>query len=206
MQAKIDKERGMLNFAEFIPSPNYDERPSNSVINLLVIHNISLPPLQFEGQAVVEFFTNRLNYKAHPFYEQLTHLKVSAHLFIRRNGHCIQFVPFHYRAWHAGESSFKGQTKCNNFSIGIELEGADDIPYTNAQYEQLCIIASVLMKTYPEITIERIVGHQTIAPERKTDPGPSFDWGYFYNRLEKEASNEIHHSSVLSHPTSFFER
>lgn len=182
----IDKETGLLNIAQFIPSPNFDLRPIPMLIDLLVIHNISLPPGKFGGEAIDQLFLNQLNHADHPFYQGLVDLKVSAHLLIRRQGDIKQFVPFHLRAWHAGESFFEGRTRCNDFSIGIELEGTDDIPYTTAQYRQLSLVTKQLIKSYPSMSLDRIVGHQTIAPTRKTDPGPAFNWDYFYELLKKE--------------------
>lgn len=166
-------------------------------IDLLVIHNISLPAGQFGGNEVVDFFQNRLDLTLHPTFKSLKDLKVSAHLLIRRGGDIIQFVPFHLRAWHAGKSVHMGRTDCNDFSIGIELEGTDEILYTDEQYYQLTLVAAALVKQYPSITLDRIVGHQTIAPTRKTDPGPSFDWKQFLHSLEKEVQNETNHPITL---------
>lgn len=162
-----------LGSIRFIPSHNFDERPSGCDISLLVIHNISLPPDEFGGNGVIELFTNSLDPDAHPYYSQLRGLKVSAHFFIRRGGEIIQFVPCEKRAWHAGESSWQGRDRCNDYSIGIELEGADAVPFTDAQYAALVSLTCVLQRTYP---ISSIAGHSDIAPSRKTDPGPCFDW------------------------------
>ncbi|SFO15787.1 AmpD protein [Nitrosospira briensis] len=170
-----------LNNIRVISSPNCDERPAGCEISLLVIHNISLPPQEFSGDGVAEFFTNRLDPEAHPFYQTLCGLKVSAHFFIRRNGETIQFVPCEKRAWHAGESSWQGKTRCNDFSIGVELEGSDTAPFTDAQYGALVALTRALRKTYP---INDIVGHSDIAPGRKTDPGPCFDWDRYRTALE----------------------
>ena len=170
-----------LNNVRVISSPNCDERPAGCEISLLVIHNISLPPEEFNGDGVVEFFTNRLDSEAHPYYQTLCGLKVSAHFFIRRNGETIQFVPCEKRAWHAGESSWQGRTRCNDFSIGVELEGSDTVPFTDAQYEALAALTRALQKTYP---INDIAGHSDIAPGRKTDPGPCFDWDRYRTALE----------------------
>jgi len=172
----IDPETGLLRGVNYISSPNSDDRPDEKAPSLLVIHGISLPPNQFGGHGVEQLFTNALNPKEHPYYEDIHRLRVSAHLFIRRDGDVIQFVPFHKRAWHAGVSSFQGRQKCNDFSIGIELEGADDVPYSSEQYEALSEIVKVLNTAYPSITKNRIVGHSDIAPGRKTDPGEAFDW------------------------------
>ncbi len=169
-----------LNNVRVISSPNCDERPAGCEISLLVIHNICLPPEEFSGDGVVEFFTNRLDPQAHPYYQTVCGLKVSAHFFIRRNGETIQFVPCEKRAWHAGESSWQGKTRCNDFSIGIELEGSDTAPFTDVQYEALVALTRALRKTYP---ITDIAGHSDIAPGRKTDPGPYFDWDRYRTAL-----------------------
>ncbi|MBV6448362.1 1,6-anhydro-N-acetylmuramyl-L-alanine amidase AmpD [Nitrosomonas sp.] len=164
---------GLLDAAEFIASPNCDERPPGTDINLLVIHNISLPPNEFGGDGVIELFTNRIDPAAHPYYHSLQGLKVSAHFFIRRDGTLIQFVPCNQRAWHAGVSNWQGRERCNDFSIGIELEGSDTTPFTDAQYEVLIALTRCLCERYP---IQSIAGHSDIAPGRKTDPGPCFEW------------------------------
>jgi len=140
---------GCLDGARFIPSPNCDERPAGCVINLLVIHNISLPPDEFSGDGVIELFTNRLDPAAHPYYQTLRDLKVSAHFFIRRDGEIIQFVACSKRAWHAGASSWQGKSQCNDFSIGVELEGSDTTPFTDAQYTVLAALSRVLQQAYP---------------------------------------------------------
>lgn len=191
---KIDSETGLMSCARFSASPNFNERPKEAVIDLLVIHNISLPSGSFVGDDVELFFKNQLNIEKSPAYKDLEGMKVSAHLLIRRDGAVIQFVPFHLRAWHAGVSFFQGRENCNDFSIGIELEGTDHIAYEQLQYNSLSLITAELMKHYPGITTERIVGHQCIAPTRKTDPGPAFDWQYFHRLLEKEIQNETHYS------------
>lgn len=170
----------------FIASPNCDDRPVGTVIDLLVIHGISLPPGKFGGDAIQALFTNQLDPTAHPYFQTIAHLKVSAHVLIRRDGEVIQFVPFQKRAWHAGESSFQERKRCNDFSIGIELEGADTVPYEPIQYRRLAELTRVLMRFYPGITPQRIVGHSDIAPGRKTDPGPAFDWQYFFNLLSND--------------------
>ncbi len=165
--------QGWLAAARRLPSPNCDERPEGTAIRLVVIHNISLPPGVFDGDAVIELFTNRLDWDAHPYYQGIRGLKVSAHFFIRRDGTLIQFVPCALRAWHAGASCWQGTERCNDFSIGIELEGSDDQPFTDAQYAVLGPLVQALKQTYP---IEAVVGHSDIAPGRKTDPGPHFAW------------------------------
>ena len=174
---------GWLNIAQKIPSPNFNRRPENTGVSLLVIHNISLPPGEFGGGFVQQFFQNTLDTRAHPYFETIASLQVSAHLFIERDGKVTQFVSFADRAWHAGASSYDGVTNCNDYSIGIELEGTDDRPYTEAQYSQLAKVTRQLLLTYPTLTPERIVGHEHIAPGRKTDPGPCFDWSRYFAQL-----------------------
>ncbi len=172
---------GWLTNTQHCPSPNFNHRPEDSNISLLVIHNISLPPNQFDNDYIEHFFCNTLDCTLHPYFESIKDLQVSAHALIKRTGEIIQFVSFNNRAWHAGRSSFEGQAECNDYSIGIELEGTDNTPYTEAQYQQLKTTISKLQHHYPKITSERITGHNAIAPGRKTDPGPSFDW----TRLDK---------------------
>jgi len=162
------------------PSPNYDQRPPQAAITLLVIHNISLPPGKFGGPHIIDFFQNKLNFQADPWLERLRGMRVSAHFLIRRDGEIIQFVSTADRAWHAGVSTFQGRDKCNDFSIGIELEGTDDQAYEIAQYDAAAQLTQTLKAHY---RFEAIVGHQHIAPERKTDPGPAFDWQAYYLRL-----------------------
>jgi AmpD protein len=169
------KDGWLLN-VEYSPSPNCNERPEEAAIDLLVIHNISLPPGEFGGNWIDDLFHNRLDPDAHPYFSEIHEMEVSAHCLIRRNGEIIQYVPFDKRAWHAGQSAFCGQENCNDFSIGIELEGTDELPFTDAQYKSLASVTAVIQQTYPQITGDRITGHSEIAPERKTDPGPAFDW------------------------------
>ena len=164
---------GLAAGARQIPSPNVDDRPPGTEITLLVVHNISLPPGVFGGDDVVRLFTNTLDSSSHPAYEALRGLRVSAHFFVRRSGEVIQFAPCGRRAWHAGESSWHGRSRCNDFSIGVELEGADAVSYADVQYERLARLARALGRRYP---IAEIVGHSDIAPARKSDPGPAFDW------------------------------
>ena len=173
---KIDKTTGLLDEATFIPSPNADQRSGEQPTDLIVIHNISLPPGQFDGDWVQALFTNMLPAEADPYFAEICELKVSSHLYIRRNGELIQFVPFHQRAWHAGVSCYQDKTACNDFSIGIELEGTDDLAYEEIQYRQLAQAIKTLTRTYADLRLERITGHCDIAPGRKTDPGPAFDW------------------------------
>lgn len=178
----IDSE-GWLTGVERCPSPNYGDRPPEVDISLLVIHNISLPAGQFGGAYIRALFCNQLDCDIHPDFADLRGLQVSAHLLISREGELCQFVSFNDRAWHAGVSVFDGRPNCNDFSIGIELEGADDVPYTDKQYESLCRVTRALQYHYPLITCERIVGHSDIAPGRKTDPGEAFDWHYYKKLL-----------------------
>ena len=173
-------DSGLLGTAQFIASPNFDERSENTEISLLVIHNISLPPNEFDGNGVIELFTNQIDPQAHPYYQSLLGLKVSTHFFIRRDGSIIQFVPCNLRAWHAGISYWQGKEKCNDFSIGIELEGSDTTLFTNQQYAALIALTKCLCEHYP---IKDIAGHSDIAPDRKTDPGPHFDWQRYANSL-----------------------
>jgi AmpD protein len=181
-------DQGLWPEARQCPSPNCDARPPDTVIDLLVIHNISLPPGGFGGPWIDDLFCNCLDPEAHPYFREIAGLRVSAHLLIRRDGELIQYVPLAQRAWHAGQSEFEGRGACNDFSIGIELEGTDDTPYSDAQYETLAQITRRIMQAYPAITPERITGHCDIAPGRKSDPGPSFDWQYFRQLLaEQEA-------------------
>jgi AmpD protein len=168
--------QGVLSDVTFLSSPHQDERPDQDDISLLVIHNISLPPGEFGGNAIDDLFMGRLNPEEDPFFEQIHHMRVSAHCLIRREGEVRQYVPFSKRAWHAGVSSFQGRTACNDFSIGIELEGTDSHIYTDKQYQSLTELTQSLIPHYPKITLDRIVGHNDIAPLRKTDPGAAFDW------------------------------
>jgi len=172
----VNSQTGLLEPIVYRPSPHYDERPQGTLVDMVVVHSISLPAGEFGGSAVEEFFCGHLDTSSHPTFTSIAALKVSAHLFIRRMGEIIQFVPFNKRAWHAGESYFQGKTHCNNFSIGIELEGTDNVPYASIQYTQLGKVINLLMQAYPGITLDRILGHVDIAPGRKTDPGPFFDW------------------------------
>jgi N-acetyl-anhydromuramoyl-L-alanine amidase len=165
--------QGWLQGAKAIPSPNWDDRPAGEPITLLVVHNISLPPGEFGGPGVIDLFLNQVTHDTHPYYEQLRGLRVSSHFYIRRTGELIQFVACDHRAWHAGKSYWRGRERCNDFSIGIELEGTDNVPFTDAQYVHLCSLVRSLRAHYP---IVDIAGHSDIAPGRKTDPGPHFDW------------------------------
>ncbi|HET7306998.1 MAG TPA: 1,6-anhydro-N-acetylmuramyl-L-alanine amidase AmpD [Gammaproteobacteria bacterium] len=178
-------ENGIVTDARQVPSPNCDARPADGQIDLLVIHGISLPPGEFGGPHIDELFTNELDPAAHPYFAEIEGLHVSSHLFIRRDGELVQFVNLLDRAWHAGVSSFDGRSACNDFSIGIELEGTDDLAYPDAQYDRLAEATCAIMRTWPAIKPDRICGHCDIAPGRKTDPGPAFDWPRFRAMIEE---------------------
>ena len=178
---KVNKEH-RLESARICDSPNFSDR-LNEEISLLVIHNISLPPGQFGNNFVDQFFMNKLDPKKDPYFEEIYEMKVSSHLFIDREGLLTQFVPFNRAAWHAGVSEFKGRDNCNEFSIGIELEGTDDLEYPPNQYKTLIEATKALMEAYPNISVDSIVGHKDIAPIRKTDPGEAFDWDLYKSSL-----------------------
>jgi AmpD protein len=177
---------GIVRAAAQVPSPNCDERPDGATITLLVVHNISLPPGRFGGPGIVDLFTNRLDPAAHPYYATIAGSRVSAHFLIRRDGKLIQFVPCGRRAWHAGESRWRGRRRCNDFSIGIELEGTDERPYAGAQYAILARLTRALLRRYP---ITAIAGHRDISPGRKSDPGPAFDWEGYRRRIGGRGRN-----------------
>ncbi|MGE8176446.1 1,6-anhydro-N-acetylmuramyl-L-alanine amidase AmpD [Pseudomonas fluorescens] len=181
---QLDPASGWFDGVRHCPSPNFNARPTGE-ISLLVIHNISLPPAQFATGKVQEFFQNRLDVTEHPYFEGIADLRVSAHFLIERDGAITQFVSCLDRAWHAGVSRFEGREGCNDFSLGIELEGTDDLPFTDAQYHALIALTRQLQSTFTAITQSRIQGHSDIAPGRKTDPGPAFDWARFRGALEK---------------------
>ncbi|MGL5006171.1 MAG: 1,6-anhydro-N-acetylmuramyl-L-alanine amidase AmpD [Plesiomonas sp.] len=174
-----------LSGARCCPSPHCNGRAEGEVISLLVVHNISLPPGEFGGPYIDDLFCGRLQPDAHPYFADIYQLQVSAHCLIRRDGEVVQYVPFSQRAWHAGVSSFAGRTQCNDYSIGIELEGTDTQAYTLVQYQQLARITRLLQRRFPAITDARITGHSDIAPQRKTDPGIAFDWAYFMQCLQQ---------------------
>lgn len=178
---KIKNHR--LQDINFLESPNFNDRPIDEDISLLVIHSISLPPKKYDTDHIERFFLNELDFSSHNFYKNIDGMKVSAHVLIKRNGEVIQFVPFNKRAWHAGVSSYKGKNNCNDFSIGIELEGSDDDIFEDIQYEQLSLITSLLITEYDLITKDNIKGHSDIAPERKTDPGVLFDWDRYLTNV-----------------------
>jgi AmpD protein len=165
------------------PSPNFDDRTDGNDISLLVIHCISLPPGEFDNPYIDQLFCNKLDPDQHPYFKEIYQLTVSAHLLIKRSGEIVQYVAFDKRAWHAGKSEYKGRERCNDFSIGIELEGTEHTPYTEQQYQQLAAVIELLLKSYPGLSRQRITGHCDIAPERKTDPGASFDWQKLFSLL-----------------------
>lgn len=178
---------GWLAGARVCPSPNCDARPDADDISLLVIHNISLPPGRFGGPYIDQLFTNTLDAAAHPYFAQIHALRVSSHLLIDRRGRLTQYVPLPARAWHAGVSTFEGRERCNDFSIGIELEGSDERPFTQKQYRRLISVTRALLQVFPRLTPARITGHSDIAPGRKTDPGPHFDWAHYRAALRAPA-------------------
>ena len=171
---------GWVKEIQHIPSPNFDMRPKGSIVELIVIHNISLPPGNFGGEGIIQLFTNRLNPDEHPYYRNIYQMRVSSHFLIRRNGQLIQFVSCNQRAWHAGISNWNGKERCNDFSIGIELEGTDDRPFEESQYETAAKISQLIYSHYP---IKDVTGHSNIAPDRKTDPGPFFHWDKYWELL-----------------------
>ena len=179
----MEVKNNRLQGVKFLESPNFNDRPQGCDISLLVIHSISLPPKTYNTNQIEKFFLNELDFSLHNFYKEIQDIKVSSHILIKRNGEVIQFVPFNKRAWHAGVSSFNGQDDCNNFSIGIELEGSDDDIFEDIQYDQLSLVTSSLIKEYALINKHNIKGHSDIAPGRKTDPGKMFDWNRYLNNV-----------------------
>ena len=182
----IDCGTGLLSGARQVLSPHFDARPAGSVPELLVVHGISLPPGEFGGPWIDRMFTGTLPAQAHPFFRELAAARLSAHALIRRDGLIVQYVPFGERAWHAGVSQYRGRPQCNDFSIGIELEGTEDTPYTDAQYTQLAALAAALLGAYESLSQEHIVGHADVAPGRKSDPWPTFDWPRFRALLKTQ--------------------
>lgn len=181
MQLSADGE--WVNEARRLLSPNCDDRPADCAISLIVVHGISLPPGEYGAHWIDDLFSNRLDAGAHPYFADIAGLKVSSHVLIRRNGELVQYVPFSRRAWHAGQSSYRGRAACNDYAIGIELEGLDDEAYEAVQYQQLADLIVVLRGQYPGIPADAIVGHCDIAPGRKTDPGTAFDWEHLNSLL-----------------------
>jgi AmpD protein len=184
---RIDVASGVVAGARQVPSPNCDVRPGGILPELIVVHGISLPPGEFGGPWIDRLFTNTLPADVHPFFAGVADKKVSSHLLIRRDGAAVQYVPLHLRAWHAGVSSYRGREQCNDFSIGIELEGTDDSGYEPAQYVSLTRAVIALVTAYSSLSLDRIAGHSDIAPGRKTDPGPFFDWPRFKALLRAAA-------------------
>ena len=172
----IDLATGLIARVRQVLSPHFDARPPGTVADLIVIHGISLPPGEFGGAFIDQLFTGNLDPQAHPYFRDVAGKRVSAHVLIRRDGGVVQYVPFQARAWHAGQSQYEGRAVCNDFSVGIELEGTDDLPYEDPQYESLAHLIRALLAAYPSLSSERVVGHCDIAPGRKTDPGRAFDW------------------------------
>ena len=182
---KFEIKSDWLTTARQVISPNFDERPENTQPDLLVIHCISLPPDEFGGPWIDQLFTNTLDPAAHPYFNEIRDMKVSSHILIRRTGEIIQYVPFIKRAWHAGESCYGDKINCNDFSIGIELEGSENAPYEEIQYKLLAQLTHTILEQYPRITKKRITGHSDIAPDRKQDPGPYFDWPKFRSLIDE---------------------
>ena len=176
---KVDSATGLLSGVRQVLSPHFDARPAGTMAELLVVHGISLPPGEFGGPWIDRLFTGTLPPEAHPYFRELAAARLSAHALVRRDGAIVQYVPFGERAWHAGASQYRGRSTCNDFSVGVELEGTDDTPYTEAQYQQLAALAAALLAAYASLSAEHIVGHSDIAPGRKTDPGATFDWPRF---------------------------
>lgn len=189
MAHRVDPETGLLHGARQVPTPNFDARPTGTEVGLIVIHGISLPPGEFGGPWIDALFTNSLDPRAHPYFRTIAGLRVSAHLLVRRDGSVTQYVPFTRRAWHAGESSYQGRRRCNDFSIGIELEGTDQLRYTTSQYAVLASLIPALRDVYPGIPPNGVVGHSDIAAGRKTDPGSAFDWALLRNMLAVAGSS-----------------
>ena len=180
----IDRATGLLAGVRQVLSPHFDQRPQGVEPELLIVHGISLPPGEFGGAWIDRLFTGTLPAAAHPYFAQIEGLRASAHALIRRDGQIVQYVPFTLRAWHAGKSEYRGRSGCNDFSIGLELEGSDDTPYADAQYDALAALTAALLAAYPSLSAQAIVGHSDVAPGRKTDPGPSFDWARLRRLLD----------------------
>lgn len=179
----VDRQSGLLSPARQVPSPNRDTRPAGMQSEIIVLHGISLPPGRFGGNEIEALFTNELDWDAHPYFGRIRGLEVSTHILIRRDAEVTQFVPLTERAWHCGASSYRGRTRCNDFAIGIELEGEDETPYEVCQYDSLVALIAAIRQAWPEIGNREIVAHSDIAPGRKTDPGPAFDWLRLYDAL-----------------------
>jgi N-acetyl-anhydromuramoyl-L-alanine amidase len=184
MSITLDSKKQWLLDVRQVHSPNCDERPANCEVDLVVMHGISLPPQQYGGAYIDQLFTNSLDPQEHPYFAEIIELRVSSNLLVDRAGEITQYVPFDSRAWHAGESEFQGRQTCNDFSIGIELEGCDEQAYEQVQYQVAATLVKLLMENWPGINKQRVVGHCDIAPGRKTDPGEAFKWDYFYSLLD----------------------
>jgi N-acetyl-anhydromuramoyl-L-alanine amidase len=184
MTLQVHVPTGLLTGVRQVLSPHFDSRPPAVATDLIVVHGISLPPGEYGGPWIDRLFTGQLPPQHHPYFATIEGARVSAHLLIRRDGEIVQFVPFHERAWHAGVSTFKGRTACNDFSIGIEMEGADDEAYTSEQYVAAASAIRALIAAYPVMGAQQVLGHSDIAPGRKTDPGPAFDWDHFRRLLQ----------------------
>ncbi len=176
---------GWVDKARHVKSPNFNQRPKHTIVDAIIIHGISLPAGKFGGPFIDNFFSNHLDLTQHSTFTQLKNIKVSAHFLIRRDGELVQYVNVNERAWHAGKSELEGRKYCNNFSIGIELEGTDDIAYEEEQYQQLVSLVHCLKEFFPKVSNQRIVGHSDIAPGRKTDPGEAFLWDKFLEKIER---------------------
>jgi N-acetyl-anhydromuramoyl-L-alanine amidase len=175
-ELRVDLKTGLLGGARQVASPNFDSRPAGVEADLIVVHGISLPPGEFGGPWIDRLFTNSLPAEVHPYFTEVCSMRVSSHLVVKRDGAVTQYVKFTERAWHAGKSIYQGREACNDFSVGVELEGTDTLPYEAAQYGALAKIVAALCAAYPRLSPQRIVGHSDVAPGRKTDPGPAFDW------------------------------
>ena len=185
----VNSDTGLIAPSRLRLSPNRDERPPGAIPELIILHAISLPPGEFGGAEIEALFMNELNWDAHPYFGEIRGLEVSAHLLIRRDGSLVQFVPFTERAWHAGDSCFRGRTQCNDYSIGIELEGEDETAYDDRQYEVLAAVIRATCQAYPDISARELAGHCDVAPGRKSDPGPAFDWLRLYDALGNANEN-----------------
>jgi AmpD protein len=187
---KIDPATGLVAGVRQVLSPHFYARPGGVLPELIIVHSISLPPGEFGGPWIDRLFTGGLPPEAHSYFRDVARLRVSAHALIQRDGTIVQYVPFGQRAWHAGQSHYRGRAACNDFSIGIELEGTDSIPYADPQYEQLGTLVEALLAAYPSLSSEHVVGHSEVAPGRKTDPGPSFDWERWRSILRSHGRGE----------------
>jgi AmpD protein len=186
----VNPQSGLINPARQCPSPNRDARPYDASLDMVVLHGISLPPGKYGGDEIEALFLNQLDWDAHPYFGEIRGMEVSAHLLIRRDGELVQFVPFTERAWHAGASHFRGRTRCNDFSIGVELEGEDDTPYDERQYQVLPAVLRAVSQAYPGISPRELAGHCDVSPGRKSDPGPAFDWLRLYDALGETLENK----------------